>query len=150
MCGGAARRARSPARRALARAPHALIGPAAQGRAQRRARAHPQGTAVRGAREVSAAVELLYVDEHIAVMNKPSGLLVHRGWDDDDDVALFRVRDALASWVTPVHRLDRGTSGAVLFARSAEVAATLSRSFEAGRVEKSYLALVRGTPPEEG
>jgi tRNA pseudouridine65 synthase len=99
---------------------------------------------------MSEPIELLYADAHIAVMNKPSGLLVHRGWADDDDVALFRVRDALASWVTPVHRLDRGTSGALLFARSAEVAATLSRSFEEGRVEKTYLALVRGTPPETG
>jgi tRNA pseudouridine65 synthase len=98
----------------------------------------------------NAAAELIYVDEHIAVMNKPSGLLVHRGWDQDDDVALFRVRDALSSWVTPVHRLDRGTSGALLFARSAEVAATLSRSFAENGVEKRYLALVRGTPPEAG
>lgn len=96
------------------------------------------------------AIELLYVDAHVVVANKSSGLLVHRGWDDDDDVAMFRVRDAIGEHVFPVHRLDRGTSGALLFARSSEVAATLARAFESGRIEKRYLALVRGTPPESG
>ncbi|MDB4968311.1 MAG: tRNA pseudouridine synthase [Myxococcales bacterium] len=98
----------------------------------------------------STAIELLYVDEHIVVANKPSGLLVHRGWDDDDDVALFRVRDAIGAQVNAVHRLDRGTSGALLFARTAEATSALSRDFESGRVEKRYLALVRGTPPDSG
>ncbi|MBX3183149.1 MAG: pseudouridylate synthase [Polyangiaceae bacterium] len=84
-------------------------------------------------------------------MNKPSGLLVHRGWDNDDDVALFRVRDALGGrHVFPVHRLDRGTSGALVFARDREAASQLSRLFEAGHVEKVYWALVRGRPPDEG
>ncbi|MDB4936883.1 MAG: tRNA pseudouridine synthase [Labilithrix sp.] len=97
------------------------------------------------------SIELLFVDDHVAIANKPSGLLVHRGWADDDDVALFRVRDALGgAHVHPVHRLDRGTSGALLFARTREAAAVLSRSFEEGRVDKTYLALVRGTPPADG
>jgi tRNA pseudouridine65 synthase len=95
-------------------------------------------------------IELLFVDAHIVVANKPSGLLVHRGWDDDDDVALFRVRDAIGEHVHPVHRLDRGTSGALVFARTREAAAALSRAFEDGRVEKRYIALVRGTPPDSG
>lgn len=96
-------------------------------------------------------ITLLYVDEHVVVADKPSGLLVHRGWDNDDDVAMFRVRDALGgAHVHPIHRLDRGTSGALLFARNREAAAVLSRSFEEGRVEKRYLALVRGTPEAEG
>jgi tRNA pseudouridine65 synthase len=95
-------------------------------------------------------IELLFVDAHIVVANKPCGLLVHRGWDNDDDVALFRVRDAIGAHVYPVHRLDRGTSGALLFARSAEVATALGASIETGGIEKRYLALVRGTPPAEG
>lgn len=96
-------------------------------------------------------IELLFVDEHVVVASKPSGLLVHRGWADDDDVAMFRVRDALGGeHVHPIHRLDRGTSGALLFARNREAAATLSKSFEEGRVDKVYAALVRGTPPAEG
>lgn len=95
-------------------------------------------------------IDLLYVDEHVVVANKPSGLLVHRGWDDDDDVAMFRVRDAIGARVHPLHRLDRGTSGALLFARSPEVTAALQKSFDQRLVEKRYLALVRGTPATEG
>lgn len=89
-------------------------------------------------------IELLFVDAHVVVANKPSGLLVHRGWDRDDDVAMFRVRDAIDALVYPVHRLDRGTSGALVFARSSQDAAALAGSFEARTVEKKYLALVRG------
>ena len=95
-------------------------------------------------------ITLLYVDEHLVVADQPSGLLVHRGWADDDDVAMFRVRDSIGEHVHPVHRLDRGTSGALLFARNREAAAALCKSFEEGHVEKRYLALVRGTPPAEG
>lgn len=97
-----------------------------------------------------ASIELLFVDEHVVVANKPSGLLVHRGWDNDDDVAMFRVRDAIGARVHPVHRLDRGTSGALVFARTAEAATALARSFEEKHVEKRYLALVRGVPPASG
>jgi tRNA pseudouridine65 synthase len=97
-----------------------------------------------------AGIDLLFVDADVVVANKPCGLLVHRGWDNDDDVALFRVRDAIGAYVYPVHRLDRGTSGALLFARSAEMAAALGQSLAAGRLEKRYLALVRGTPPVAG
>jgi tRNA pseudouridine65 synthase len=93
-------------------------------------------------------IELLFVDDDVVVANKPSGLLVHRGWDNDDDVALFRVRDAVGAYVHPLHRLDRGTSGALLFARSSEMASVLAGSFD--KFEKQYLALVRGVPPESG
>jgi tRNA pseudouridine65 synthase len=96
------------------------------------------------------SIDLLFVDEHLVIADKPSGLLVHRGWDNDDDVAMFRVRDRLGAYVFPVHRLDRGTSGALLFARHKEAAAALSRAFEEGEIDKSYLALVRGVPPEDG
>jgi len=96
-----------------------------------------------------SSIELLFVDAHVVVANKPSGLLVHRGWDRDDDVAMFRVRDAIDALVYPVHRLDRGTSGALVFARSSEAAAALCSSFEARRVEKEYLALVRGRVAED-
>lgn len=84
------------------------------------------------------------------VVNKPSGLLVHRGWDNDDDVAMFRVRDVLGQHVYPVHRLDRGTSGALMFARTREAAAAVAHAFESGHMEKQYLALVRGSPPDSG
>jgi len=95
-------------------------------------------------------IDLLFVDPYVVVANKPSGLLVHRGLANDDDVALFRVRDALGERVHPVHRLDRGTSGALLFARTAHVAGILCRAFEEGRIDKRYFALVRGVPPPFG
>jgi tRNA pseudouridine65 synthase len=97
-----------------------------------------------------SGIELLHVDDDLVVANKPSGLSVHRGWDDDRDVALFRVRDAVGQHVYPVHRLDRGTSGVLVFARTSAVATALSRAFEGGLVKKEYLALVRGVPPDEG
>lgn len=102
------------------------------------------------AAQAPAALEVLFLDQDIVVVNKPSGLLVHRGLAKDTDNALFRVRDQLGQRVYPAHRLDRGTSGALLFARHAEAAAQLGKQFESGSVQKSYLALVRGRPPAEG
>jgi tRNA pseudouridine65 synthase len=58
-----------------------------------------------------------------------------------------RLRDQLGLSVYPAHRLDRATSGALLFALSAEVHARLSQAFAAGAVEKRYVAIVRGWPP---
>jgi tRNA pseudouridine65 synthase len=91
---------------------------------------------------------ILHRDERIAVFAKPSGLLVHRGWGNDRTVAVELARDAIGARVHPVHRLDRATSGALVFALDAECAAALGRAFEGGLVEKVYLALVRGVAPE--
>jgi tRNA pseudouridine65 synthase len=96
------------------------------------------------------SIEILFADDHVVVANKPSGLLVHRGWDDDVVVALFRVRDAVGARVHPIHRLDRGTSGALVFAKTREAAAALAKSFEERDVDETYVALVRGAPPAEG
>jgi len=93
---------------------------------------------------------ILYQDDALVVVDKPSGLVVHRGWGQDRIVAMTLVREALGRHVFPVHRLDRGTSGALVFALSSEVARLLQQRFEAGEVEKRYLALVRGIPPESG
>ncbi len=93
---------------------------------------------------------LLHRDDRLAAFAKPSGLLVHRGWGDDAVVALDLARRALGARVHPVHRLDRATSGVLLFARDPESAAAMGRLFEAGAVHKAYLALVRGVPPEAG
>jgi len=96
------------------------------------------------------AVEVLYLDESVAVVNKPSGELVHPGWARDGPTSMQRLRDALGARVHPVHRLDRGTSGALVFARTPEAARALRTAWDAGSVQKCYLALVRGTPPEDG
>lgn len=93
---------------------------------------------------------LLYRDDHVAVADKPSGLLVHRGWGNDRDVLMMRVRDEVGCWVYPVHRIDRGASGAVLFALSSDTARILGGAFERAEVYKRYIALVRGIPDEHG
>ena len=95
-------------------------------------------------------LKILFVDADLVIVNKPSGLLVHRGWANDDDVAMFRVRDLFGAHVYPVHRLDRGTSGALCFGRTREAAASLTASFESRQVDKCYLALVRGEPAASG
>ncbi len=85
----------------------------------------------------------------MVVVNKPAGMIVHRGWARDSVTALSVVRDMLGQWVYPVHRLDRATSGVLVFALSPEIAARLGDAFMSQRVEKRYLALVRGLAPEQ-
>jgi tRNA pseudouridine65 synthase len=93
-------------------------------------------------------IEILYRDAELVAVNKPSGLAVHRGWADDNEFAMTVVRDVLGQWVYPVHRLDRGASGVLLFALSPEAARALCERFARHEVEKRYLALVRGAPAE--
>jgi tRNA pseudouridine65 synthase len=90
---------------------------------------------------------VLFADDHLVVVNKPSGISVHRGWDADRVTMLSTVRDAMGRWVYPVHRLDRATSGVLVFAFDSEGTARLQEALSAG--QKRYLALVRGIPPEE-
>jgi tRNA pseudouridine65 synthase len=75
---------------------------------------------------------------------------VHRGWGSDAVVAMTVLRDQLGRFVYPVHRLDRGTSGALAFALDPTTARLLHSMFDEGRVHKRYLALVRGAPPDSG
>ncbi len=89
---------------------------------------------------------VLFLDDALVAVHKPSGLAVHPGWDTGD-VALRRVRDQLGAHVFPVHRLDRATSGVLVFALSSGDAAGLAAAFRDGAVEKRYLALVRGAFP---
>lgn len=92
-----------------------------------------------------------YQDEHYIVVDKPSGMLVHRtALDPERDVALQRVRDQVGHRVYPVHRLDRPTSGLLVFAMSPEAAEALAEAFRGRGVEKRYLAVVRGWAPEAG
>ena len=69
---------------------------------------------------------------------------------DARQFALQMLRDQIGQPVFPVHRLDRPTSGVLLFALNRETAKILSRQFEERTVEKSYTAIVRGIPPEQG
>jgi tRNA pseudouridine65 synthase len=95
-------------------------------------------------------IQLLHRDDHLVVVNKPSGLAVHRGMAREKIVVLQLVRNLMGRHVYPVHRLDRATSGALLLALNPGTARLLQEQWESGGVEKRYLALVRGIPPEEG
>ncbi len=97
-------------------------------------------------------LNILYADDYLASVDKPAGLLVHRtGLDAGEHrFALQMLRDQLGRAVWPVHRLDKGTSGVLVFALSAEVARPLAQAFEQGEgLQKRYRAMVRGWPADE-
>jgi tRNA pseudouridine65 synthase len=98
---------------------------------------------------VTAAPPILYRTSALVAVDKPSGLAVHRGQSRDPVHALELVRDSVGSYVYPVHRLDRATSGVLVFALSADAARAVGGAFERGEVEKRYLAIVRGNPPDQ-
>lgn len=97
-------------------------------------------------------LEILYQDEHMVAINKPHGLLVHKTTlaNDASEFAVQKLRDQLNQHVYPVHRLDRKTSGVLLFACHSEMNSQLQQLFMNGLVEKKYLALVRGITPATG
>jgi tRNA pseudouridine65 synthase len=92
-------------------------------------------------------IRILHRDARCCVVDKPSGVAVHRGWaHDDDDPLLQRVRDAIGAYVYPVHRLDRGASGISLFALDRDAARAFAAAWP--HADKRYLAITRGHPPE--
>lgn len=95
---------------------------------------------------------VLHLDDRMVVVDKPSGLLVHRSPIDRHETrfALQIVRDQLGRRVYPVHRLDKGTSGALVLALDREAATLLSQAFATRSVTKTYVALVRGWPDASG
>ncbi len=101
----------------------------------------------------SETLDILYRDDHLVVVNKPSGLLVHRSMIDRHETrfALQIVRDQIGQYVYPVHRLDKPTSGVLVLALSPDVARAMGELFQNhGTIEKSYLAVVRGFAPAAG
>lgn len=99
-----------------------------------------------------AVLPIVYQDQHLVAIHKPAGLLVHRSVIDRRErrFALQMLRDQLGQRVDAVHRLDKGTSGVLLFALSSAVGRALSTRFEQRQVGKNYLAVVRGHPPPYG
>lgn len=94
-------------------------------------------------------LSLLYHDEYLVAIHKPSGLLVHRSAIDRHETrfALQMLRDQIGQHVYPVHRLDKPTSGILLFALNSDIARELSQAFTAQQISKEYLAVVRGYTP---
>jgi tRNA pseudouridine65 synthase len=97
-------------------------------------------------------IAILHADAALVAVDKPPGLLVHRSGlaDGEDDVLVDRVRRATGRMLFPIHRLDRATSGVVLFAADRALAGALGAEFMARRVDKRYLAICRGWPEAEG
>ena len=96
-------------------------------------------------------LEILYQDEYLVAVNKPSGLLVHRSPIDKHETkfALQLVRDQIGQYVYPVHRLDKPTSGVLIFALNSDITQAMSDLFRSHEVQKEYIAVVRGYTREE-
>lgn len=97
-------------------------------------------------------LDILYLDDYLAIVNKPAGWLVHRTPLDKGEsrFVLQALRDQIGRPVWPAHRLDKGTSGVLLFALDADTARTLGQRFESGEgLHKTYRAMVRGWPQPE-
>lgn len=97
-------------------------------------------------------LEILYQDEHLIAINKPHGLTVHRSdyIGDADTYAVQELRDQIGQFVYPCHRLDRKTSGVLLFALNTEINKLMQMQFAENLVKKTYLAIVRGYTDDSG
>lgn len=91
-------------------------------------------------------LEILYQDDNLVAINKPHGLLVHRSpiAADASEFAMQMLRDQIDQYVYPCHRLDRKTSGVLLFAKNKETQAKINVHFQERNVTKEYIAIVRG------
>jgi tRNA pseudouridine65 synthase len=96
-------------------------------------------------------LEIIYQDENIIAINKPHGLLVHQSpiARNAEEFALQLLRDQIQQHVWPVHRLDRKTSGLLLFALNKETDRLMQQQFMENKVQKKYLAVLRGHSPDE-
>ncbi len=93
---------------------------------------------------------ILYQDEFLVAIDKPAGMIVHPGREVEESkwIAMKRLRDQLDRRVFPVHRLDRPTSGVLLFALDKQTAGLAQQAFELRKVAKTYYAIVCGNAPE--
>ena len=88
-------------------------------------------------------MELLYTDREVVVCVKPVGL-------DSESEVPAALKAELGGEIFPIHRLDKNVGGVMVFARTRQAAAALSRAVQEGTMVKEYVAMVHGTPPESG
>ena len=88
-------------------------------------------------------MEILYSDKNIVVCVKPVGL------DSETEVPAALI-EQLGGMIFPIHRLDKNVGGIMVYARTKQAAADLSKAVQEGTMVKEYVALVHGTPPENG
>jgi len=109
-----------------------------------------------GDERIEIKLQILYQDDYLVAINKPNGLLVHRTYiaEQDAQFALQLLRDQIGQKVFPIHRLDRKTSGVLMFALDSETVKLVQQQFASppGRknqsVTKKYIAIVRGWFPD--
>ena len=96
-------------------------------------------------------LNIIYQDDALVAINKPAGMMTHRSRiaEDNEPSAMEVLRDQLGTWVYPIHRLDRATSGVLLFGLSQDSARHLHESLAQGQLEKKYWAITRGHAPIE-
>ena len=97
-------------------------------------------------------LEIVYHDQYLIAINKPSGLLVHKSMIDKHEIyfAMKLLRNQIDAWVYPIHRLDKPTSGVLLFALDSNTARLMSEQFKTHDVKKTYVAIVRGFVKDNG
>lgn len=88
-------------------------------------------------------MEILFSDKHIAVCVKPAGL-------DSEAQVPDALKEILGGEIFPIHRLDKNVGGVMVYARTKQAAASLSKAVQEGAMVKEYVAMVHGTPPENG
>ena len=88
-------------------------------------------------------MEILYSDKHLAVCVKPVGL-------DSEAELPNALKELLGGEIFPIHRLDKNVGGVMVYARNKQAAARLSKAVQDGQMVKEYVAMVHGTPLEEG
>ena len=88
-------------------------------------------------------MEILYSDREIAVCIKPVGL-------DSELQVPAALKEQLGGEIFPIHRLDKNVGGVMVYARTKQAAATLSKAVQEGSMVKEYVAMVHGAPPETG
>ena len=90
-----------------------------------------------------ALMDILYSDRDLAVCIKPVGL-------DSEAEVPAELKKTLGGEIFPIHRLDKNVGGVMVFARTKQAAAALSKAVQEGQMIKEYVAMVHGTPPETG
>ena len=88
-------------------------------------------------------MEILYSDKSIAVCIKPVGL-------DSEAEVPAALKEQLGGEIFPIHRLDKNVGGVMVYARTKQAAAALSKAVQEGTMVKEYVAMVHGTPTESG
>lgn len=94
----------------------------------------------------SEPLVILFEDAYYVAVNKPEGLLVHKSAIDKHETQflLQQLRDQIGCYVFPIHRLDKPTSGVIIFGKTPEAAATMQQQMEANNAQKVYVLVCRG------